>query len=224
MVRMIAAALALALSGPAARAQSGERAQIDATVAALSQAHGVPESLVHRIIQRESRYSPRLVSRGHYGLMQISFPTARSMGYAGAPDGLLDARTNLTYGVPYLANAWRLAGSSDGAVRLYSSGYYLIAKRKHMLASLRTAASPSLAPPPPPPAPTAAPVEEPVREEGVSGFFGKLLGAEPQPEAAPPPPPEDPEAQGAEMQAPEPEPQLPQRPVPLPPVRPAGLR
>ena len=63
MVRMIAAALALALSGPAARAQSGERAQIDATVAALSQAHGVPESLVHRIIQRESRYSPRLVSR-----------------------------------------------------------------------------------------------------------------------------------------------------------------
>ena len=121
--------------------------------------HGVPETLVHRVILRESRYNPGLVSkRGHYGLMQISYGTARSMGYRGTPAGLLDPETNLTYAVPYLANAYRAAGNSEsGAVRLYSSGYYYTAKKQGLLPGLRTAGSPSLykpelvaAPAPPP--------------------------------------------------------------------------
>ena len=32
-------------------------------------------------------------------MMQISYPTARSMGYKGEPEGLLDAETNLKYAV-----------------------------------------------------------------------------------------------------------------------------
>ena len=71
MLRGMAVALAIALSGGLAAAQSDERAQIDAVVTALSLAHDVPERLVHRIILRESRYGPKLLSRGHYGLMQI---------------------------------------------------------------------------------------------------------------------------------------------------------
>ena len=47
------------------------------------------------------------------------------------PAGLLDAATNLTYGVPYLANAYRLAaGNHERAIALYKSGYYYEAKRK----------------------------------------------------------------------------------------------
>ena len=155
----------------------------EAEVSQYAEAHGLPESLVHRIILRESRYNPQLVSkRGHYGLMQISYGTARSMGYKGAPAGLLDPETNLTYGVPYLANAYRAAGNSEsGAVTLYSQGYYQSAKRKGLLSQLRTADSPSLAKPPEP-----VPAKPPVpKDDGFLRFFRAPAPEEAPAEAAP---------------------------------------
>jgi soluble lytic murein transglycosylase-like protein len=87
-------------------------------------AHGLPPSLVHRVIMRESRYNPRAVSKGNYGIMQIRLGTARAMGYGGGAAGLLDANTNMTYAVKYLAGAYRAAGGNhDRAVALYASGY-----------------------------------------------------------------------------------------------------
>ena len=45
--------------------------------------------------------------------------------------------TNLTYGVPYLANAYRLAaGNHERAIALYKSGYYYEAKRKGLEGTL----------------------------------------------------------------------------------------
>jgi soluble lytic murein transglycosylase-like protein len=86
--------------------------------------HGLPPSLVHRVIMRESRYNPRAVSKGNYGMMQIRLGTARAMGYGGGAAGLLDANTNMTYAVKYLAGAYRAAGGNpDRAVALYASGY-----------------------------------------------------------------------------------------------------
>src|SRR5919205_3226657 len=74
--------------------------------------------------------------------MQIRYDTARAMGYGGPASGLLDANTNLTYAVPYLANAYRVAGGNpDRAVSLYAGGYYYEAKRKGLLSQLRTVTS-----------------------------------------------------------------------------------
>jgi soluble lytic murein transglycosylase-like protein len=87
-------------------------------------ANGVPTSLIHRVIMRESRYNPRAVSAGNYGLMQIRLGTARAMGYTGSAAGLLDAETNMTYAVRYLAGAYRAAkGNESLAVALYARGY-----------------------------------------------------------------------------------------------------
>ena len=73
---------------------------------------------------RESRYNPRAVSGGNYGLMQIRLGTARAMGYSGSAAGLLDADTNVVYAVRYLAGAYRAAhGNEARAVALYASGY-----------------------------------------------------------------------------------------------------
>jgi soluble lytic murein transglycosylase-like protein len=106
--------------------------------------HGVPEAFVRRIVLRESRYNPRLVHNHCFGLMQIKYATARAMGYTGEPRGLLDAHTNLTYAVPYLANAYRLAdGNEDRAAALFRSGYYHVAKHVKMWRLLRTASSPA---------------------------------------------------------------------------------
>jgi soluble lytic murein transglycosylase-like protein len=135
-------ALGCAVAACALPAAASDRATIDALVAQHAKAHGVPEALVHRVIQRESSYNPRASSRGNLGLMQIRYDTARGMGYRGPASGLLDASTNLTYAVPYLANAYRVAGGShDRAVSLYTGGYYYVAKRKGLLRELRTAAS-----------------------------------------------------------------------------------
>lgn len=108
--------------------------------------HGVPLRLAHRIVQQESRYNPTLKAKAHFGLMQVSLPTAKSMGYAGDVAGLLDAKTNLTYAMPYLANAWIVSGGhEEKARRLYMSGYYPEAKRKGVLKELRKADSPPVA-------------------------------------------------------------------------------
>ena len=102
-------------------------------VARHAAANGVPTSLVHRVIMRESRYNPRVVSKGNYGMMQIRLGTARAMGYTGTASGLLDPEVNMTYAVKYLAGAYRVAGGSEGgAVANYARGYYHQAKRRNL--------------------------------------------------------------------------------------------
>ena len=137
--RIVAGCALVACALPAA---ASDRATIDALVAQHARAHGIPEALVHRIIRRESGYNPQASNRGNFGLMQIRYATARGMGYTGPASGLLDANTNLTYAVPYLANAYKVAGgNSDRTVSLYSGGYYYEAKRRGLLRELRTGAS-----------------------------------------------------------------------------------
>jgi hypothetical protein len=127
-------ALALAISGVALTQVGTAQAQqssYQSMAAAHAAANGVPMSLVHRVIMRESRYNPRAVSKGNYGIMQIRLGTARAMGYTGSAAGLLDPNTNMTYAVKYLAGAYRAAGGNESrAVAYYAGGYYYQAKRQ----------------------------------------------------------------------------------------------
>ncbi|KJC61292.1 lytic transglycosylase [Bradyrhizobium sp. LTSPM299] len=115
-------------------AQAQSRAQYEAVVAAHAKANLVPEELVHRVIVRESKYQPRLIGRGGaIGMMQIKLATARGLGYTGTAEGLRDAETNLTYGIKYLAGAYRAAkGDFDQAVRYFAGGYYYAAKHQRI--------------------------------------------------------------------------------------------
>jgi len=109
--------------------QNSVNQPLDGMAAAQASANGVPVSLVERVIKRESGGNPRAVSRGNYGLMQIRLGTARAMGFTGSAADLLDAQTNMTYAVRYLAGAYRAAGGNENrAVALYASGYYYQAK------------------------------------------------------------------------------------------------
>jgi soluble lytic murein transglycosylase-like protein len=110
---------------------------LDSLISKHASANSVPESLVRRIIKRESGGRPHVISKGNYGLMQIRLGTARGMGYRGDARGLLDADTNMTYAVKYLANAYRVAGGNETrAVSLYAGGYYYAAKGRGMLAQV----------------------------------------------------------------------------------------
>ncbi|MBV2359302.1 lytic transglycosylase domain-containing protein [Thalassococcus sp. CAU 1522] len=123
--------------GPASRAAPlypGETAALRAMINETADAQGVPRSLVHRVIQRESDYRPQARNGPYYGLMQILPATARQMGFRGRDSDLLDARTNLTYAVRYLRGAWLVAdGNESEAVMWYARGYYYEARNRCML-------------------------------------------------------------------------------------------
>ena len=111
-----------------------ETPELRALIETTSRTYGVPTDLVQRVVIRESRHIPAARNGPYYGLMQILPETARTMGYRGRPEGLLDAETNLTYGVKYLRGAWLVAdGDPDEAVGWYARGYYYEAKRLGLL-------------------------------------------------------------------------------------------
>ncbi|PPB82116.1 transglycosylase-like protein with SLT domain [Albidovulum inexpectatum] len=116
------------------RRPASGRGDLDALIARYARKYDIPESLMHRVIRRESNYNPKARNGPYYGLMQIHPQTARTMGYRGAPEGLLDAETNLKYAGKYLRGAWLVSrGDPDKAVMWYSRGYYYEAKRLGLL-------------------------------------------------------------------------------------------
>ncbi|PIK73672.1 lytic transglycosylase, partial [Methylobacterium frigidaeris] len=247
MRKRLLIAVAVAAPLPATAQVSPARDNIDALIEAHAKANGVPASFIHRVVKRESGYNPRAVGRGGaMGLMQIKHGTARALGYSGPAAGLLDAKINLTYGVAYLAGAYKTAhGNEAQAYSYYARGYYYAAKR----AGIRTDVAELEAPP--------------VRElptNPLNKFLGSVFGARQaattatasadpsvaalssavaQPGAAPQytlPAPAAPQAlaayqpAAAQIQAPEAAAQAaaqaaadPVVTVPLPPVRPASL-
>lgn len=128
---------------PVATRATADRAppHIEALLQRHAERFDVPVWLVRRVAWRESKFDPSQRHGPYWGLMQIRVDTARGLGFRGAPKDLLDANTNLTYAVAYLANAYRVAGRDEKrAVTLYAKGYYYEAKRKGMRDSLiRTA-------------------------------------------------------------------------------------
>lgn len=111
-----------------------ETPELRALINKYADHYDVPRSLVHRLAIRESRHRPGARNGPYYGLLQILPQTARSMGFQGQPDDLLDAETNLKYAVKYLRGAYIVAaGNPDDAIGWYARGYYYEAKRKRLL-------------------------------------------------------------------------------------------
>ena len=112
----------------------GETPQMRALIAKWARIHDIPQSLIHRVVQRESGYNAAARNGPYYGLMQILPQTAGTMGYRGPASGLLDAETNLHYAGRYLRGAWLVSGGNESrAVMWYAKGYYYEAKRKGLL-------------------------------------------------------------------------------------------
>lgn len=106
-------------------AAAAPRGSIQSMVTAEAQRAGVSPALGHAVVRVESMYNPRATGRGGYiGLMQLSYQTAKGMGYRGSRAGLYEPSTNLRYGMRYLAQAHAKAGGSTcGAVSKYQGGH-----------------------------------------------------------------------------------------------------
>lgn len=133
-------ALVLALGGLVAACARPERpetqgpAEINRLISHYSREYDVPESLIHHVVQIESGYNPAARNGPYYGLMQIVPQTAATMGHRGPASDLLDASTNLKYGVKYLRGAYLVAHRNPKrAYDWYRKGYYYEAKRMGLL-------------------------------------------------------------------------------------------
>ena len=119
---------------PASSVSPSTGSQINDLIEKYAAVYEVPADLVRRVVERESGFSPGKHHRGNWGLMQINAATARTVGYRGPARGLLDADTNLRYGVKYLRGAYLVAGGNAArAMAYYRSGYYYRAKRMGLL-------------------------------------------------------------------------------------------
>ena len=88
-------------------------AAINGLISKYASVYNVPESLVHRVVKRESSYNPAARNGPYWGLMQIRHDTAKSMGYKGDAAGLLGAETNLKIAGKYLPGAYRKPGCAE---------------------------------------------------------------------------------------------------------------
>ena len=112
----------------------GETPEMRALVERYSAVHGIPEALLHKVIQRESDYRADARNGPYWGLMQILPQTAQTMGFRGDSSDLLDPEVNLTYAGRYLRGAWIVAdGDIDEAVMWYARGYYYEARDRCLL-------------------------------------------------------------------------------------------
>ena len=121
-------------SGSDDNVSNEEKGYISKLIEKYAKLYEVPAELIHRVVHRESRYDPKAFNHaGYFGLMQIKYNTAKSMGYQGPASGLFDAETNIKYAAKYLRGAWMVADNKqDTAVALYARGYYYNAKNKGM--------------------------------------------------------------------------------------------
>jgi soluble lytic murein transglycosylase-like protein len=106
------------------RADAAKASALKPLIARYASENGLPYELADAVVRLESRYNPAARNGVHMGLTQINVRTAQSLGYEGPAAGLLDAETNLRYGLKYLAKAYKLAGGDTcGTILRYQFGH-----------------------------------------------------------------------------------------------------
>jgi soluble lytic murein transglycosylase-like protein len=105
-------------------AAGGQASSLKPLIARYASESGLPYELADAVIRLESRYNAAARNGPLVGLTQIDVRTAQALGYQGPAAGLLDAETNLRYGLKYLAQAYELAGGDTcGTILRYRAGH-----------------------------------------------------------------------------------------------------
>lgn len=107
----------VAVAEPAFAGKKG--GSVQAMIKAQAPSYGVPGWFAVRIAKIESNFNPRARgAAGEYGVFQMKCQTARGLGFRGNCSQLLNASTNIHYGLKHLQIAVR---SSRGNLKLAAS-------------------------------------------------------------------------------------------------------
>ncbi len=117
--RKVARAATAHRRGATGRGGKASGGNVVALIKSMAPAHGVPTWFALRIAQVESNYNPSIRgAAGEYGVYQLKCATAKGIGFSGNCAGLLNARTNVEFGLRHLSLAMK---SSGGNLRLAAS-------------------------------------------------------------------------------------------------------
>jgi soluble lytic murein transglycosylase-like protein len=124
--KTVRTASARKLSGKRVRSQAAfaataprGRGNVVALIKSQAPRYGVPTWFALRIAHVESGYNPRARgAAGEYGVFQMKCATARGIGFRGNCGNLLNASTNVQFGLKHLSLAVR---SSRGNLKLAAS-------------------------------------------------------------------------------------------------------
>lgn len=100
------------------------RGPVIAMIKARAPSYGVPTWFALRIAQIESGYNPNARgAAGEYGVYQLKCATAKGLGYRGGCGGLLNASTNVNFGLKHLSLAVRAShGNLHMAASMHNGG------------------------------------------------------------------------------------------------------
>lgn len=107
--------------------------EFDREISEAARDYRVPVAMLKAIIAAESAFNPRAyryeahINDASYGLMQLLYRTAQSLGYVGKPDGLYNPRANIRLGAAYMADNLRTAAGNgygmESAISAYNGGF-----------------------------------------------------------------------------------------------------
>lgn len=98
---------------------TGQRNTVVSMIKSQAPSFGVPTWFALRIAKIESGYNPNVRGKaGEYGVFQLKCATARGVGFRGNCSQLLNASTNVRYGLKHLSIAVR---TSHGNLKLAAS-------------------------------------------------------------------------------------------------------
>ncbi len=109
----------------------GNRGQVVALIKSQAPRYGVPTWFALRIAKIESGFNPRARgAAGEYGVFQLKCATAKGIGFRGSCGNLLNAATNVQFGLKHLSLAVR---GSQGNLKMAASKHNGGLGRKHMV-------------------------------------------------------------------------------------------
>lgn len=91
---------------------------------------GLPPELGPALARKESAFNPGVDNQGpgdkerggSYGLCQMSYQTAKGLGYSGTPEGLKDPHINATLAAELCAQNWERTKNLVDVICMYNSG------------------------------------------------------------------------------------------------------
>lgn len=115
-VRLSAIAALIACVGTVS-AEASPRHQENAHSYIVAQAakYGIPHAVIERVARRESGFRCSPGNPRYHGPLQVSYQSARALGYRGGAGGLNNCGAGLEYGLRHLALCVRRVGNNPAA-------------------------------------------------------------------------------------------------------------
>jgi soluble lytic murein transglycosylase-like protein len=114
-LRLTALAATMVLATTTATLASPHSGTAQDYIVAQAAKYGISHAVIERVARRESGFRCSPGNPRYHGPLQVSFQSARALGYRGSAGGLNNCAAGLEYGLRHLALCARRTGQNPSA-------------------------------------------------------------------------------------------------------------